>query len=250
MLSKSFKNQLIVDAQKMKSARARRALTQEALAHQARVNVRTIQRAENGGPLRHETLADIAAVLGMPPAGLIRPYPVQESEVIAAVAAAQDDTVGDVLRRVESAESIVQALERAIMSELSCAANPTPENMPTLREAIRHIESLMRDPWHPGDTAPLRFNSIITRLEAIAAFNGHLAALEREGLALYLGTISVFVKVPHWTDEGLAVSIYTEPEYQSAVRLHIAEYASERVRLPHYQNWRLDICDDDEDVPF
>lgn len=50
----------------MKSARDRRAMTQEALAHQARVNVRTIQRAENGEPVRHETLADIAAALGVP----------------------------------------------------------------------------------------------------------------------------------------------------------------------------------------
>lgn len=249
MLSNPKHSQLIVDAQKMRSARARRALTQEALAHQARVNVRTIQRAENGAPLRHETLADIAAVLGVPPSGLIRPFPVKESEVVAAEAT-HDGGTGDVLRRVESAESVIQSLERSIMSELSCAANPTPEIMPVLRDAIGHIESLMRDPWDQLDNAPLRFNSVIPRLEAIAALNGHLAALEREGLALYLATVSVYVRAPYWTEEGLIVNMRHTPRYMYAARLHIAEYASERVRLPDYTNWRLELCNEDEDVPF
>ncbi|RIV89593.1 XRE family transcriptional regulator [Aurantiacibacter xanthus] len=250
MLPKPNHVPLIVDSQKMKSARARRALTQEALAHQARVNVRTIQRAERGAPLRHETLADIAAVLGVPPAGLIRPTPVKEAEVVAAEAA-QGETSGDVLRRVENAESVIQALERSIMSELSCAANPTPELMPVLRDAIVHIESLMRDPWDQSDPAPLRFDSVIPRLEAIAALNGHLAALEREGLAFYLCTLTVYVRIPYWTDEGLVVRASQSPRYMSAARLHIAEYTAERVRLPYYTRWRLDLCEElSDEIPF
>lgn len=247
MLPITHRSQIFIDGQKMKSARARRALTQESLAHQARVNVRTVQRAENGMPLRHETLADIAAVLGVPPAGLIRPAPTKEDEVLAAEAA-QSETSGHVLRRVETGESVVQALERAVMSDLSCHADPTPAVMDVLRGAIRHIESLMRDPWDEEVAAPLRFQSVIDRLEAVAALNGHLADLEREGLALYLCQLSVFVRIPQWTEEGLSISLRQSPKYAYAVRLHIGEYATERVRLPEDVTWRLDLCDDD--IPF
>lgn len=240
---------LIIDANKMKAARARRALTQESLAHKANVNVRTIQRAEKGAPLRHETLAEIAAVLGVPPAGLLRPAPVKEDEVLAAEAALEDAS-GDVLRRVESAETVIQALERAVMSNLTCSANPTPEVMDVLREAISHLESLMIDPWDESTHTPLKFDSVIDRLEAVAKLNGCLSGLERAGLALYLCQVSVYVRVPRWTDEGLVVSLRQSPQYTSAVRLHLAEYATERVRLPQNVAWRLDLCDEDDEIPF
>ena len=62
-------------------------MSQENLANQARVNVRTIQRAEGGLPIRAETLAEIAAVLGVPPAGLLRSGPQKETEVLEAESA-------------------------------------------------------------------------------------------------------------------------------------------------------------------
>jgi len=249
MLPRLKPAQVIVDGQKMRSARARHALTQESLAHKARVNVRTIQRAESGAPLRHETLAEIAAVLGMPPSGLIRPAPAKEAEVLAAEAAS-DNAESNVLKRVEDGETVIRSLEAAIMSELSCSANPTPDLMPVLRAVIAHMESLMRSPWDEEARAPLSFSSVIDRLEAVAALNGHLADLEREGLALYLGSLTVFVRAPQWSEEGLVVNLRHQPQYHSAVRVHIGEYAAERVRLPLYNRWPLDLCDDYSDIPF
>lgn len=120
---------MMIDATKMKSARDRRAMTQEALAHQARVNVRTVQRAENGEPIRHETLADLAAALGVPVVGLLKTEAANDVEPEQEVEQAQMQ----VLKRVESAETVISLLERAVMSSLGCTAPPTQENMPHLR---------------------------------------------------------------------------------------------------------------------
>jgi transcriptional regulator with XRE-family HTH domain len=238
-----------IDPQKMRSARERRALTQENLAHQARVNVRTIQRAESGLPIRAETLAELAAVLGMPPAGLVAPAPSKEPEVLDAEGDAEAD-VHTSLKRVTSAEQVVSALERAVMSVLECTAEPTEATMPVLRKAVTVLESLMRDPWCFDEPSPLRFSSLIDRLESVAALNGALAELEREGLTLFMATSSQYVKVPRGQEEGhMATHTRQQPQYAFAARFLIGEYQSERVRASSRVLWPLEIEYDDE-VPF
>ncbi|MEQ7872524.1 helix-turn-helix transcriptional regulator [Sphingomonas sp. ASV193] len=238
---------MYVDPKKMKSARERRALTQENLAHQARVNVRTIQRAETGLPIRAETLAEIAAVLGVPPVGLLAVEPFKEPEVLEAEAEAEVQTS---LKRVTNADQVVRALERAVMSAFECSCEPTEATMPTLRKAIKQVESLIRDPWCIHDQPPLRFTSLIDRLESVAALNGSLAELERQGMALYMSTSSQFVRVPQGQEEGhMAVSIRQSPEYAFAARFLIADYVSERVRVSPQVNWPLEI-EYDDGVPF
>lgn len=236
---------MIVDSQKMKSARDRKALTQEDLANKARVNVRTIQRAESGAPIRHETLADIAAVLGMPVSGLLgrgnreelrEPKTPWEAEM-------------QVLKRVESGEAVVSGLERAVMSVLGCSAEPNADNMPVLRSAIKLIESLMPSPWDEEFCAPLGFGSLLDRLEAVANLNGCLVELEGAGLALYLAVSTELVHVPRRSEEGLYVRSGQRPEYVSAVRLHISDYGSDRVRLDPVEKWPLETLGDDK-VPF
>jgi transcriptional regulator with XRE-family HTH domain len=245
---------MIIDCVKMRAARDRRALTQEALAAQARVNVRTIQRAERGEPIRHETLADIAAVLGVPPAGLVR----VEAEMH------DDDPEADaaqtqLLKRVESAETVIAALERAAMSVLDCSAPPTEKNMPILRKVITQLEGLMPKPWEGEEGPPLRFSSLLARLEALAALEAELTELERSGLALYSGASTEFVKVPVRGEHGPYVAHYQWPEYVMAARFLIAEYSAERVRVSADVLWPLKIeeaaaaepADDlDEDIPF
>ena len=241
---------MYIDPRKMKSARERRALTQESLAYQARVNVRTIQRAETGLPIRAETLAEIAAVLGMPPAGLLGIAPVKEQEVVEAEAEAEEAEVQTSLKRVTSAEQVVRALERAAMSVLECSAEPTEATMPVLKKAITQIELLMRDPWCFESQPPLRFRSLIDRLETVAALNGALAELEKEGLALFMATSSQFVKVPRGQEEGImATTGRQSPTYAFATRFLIAEYVSERVRAPSQVVWPLEI-EYDDGVPF
>ena len=238
---------MFIDPVKMKSARERRALTQEALAHQARVNVRTVQRAESGHPLHAETVAEIAAVLGLPPAGLIRPGPAKEQEVAAAEV---EESQTQVLKKVDRGEMVIATLERSVMAVLGCSAEPTAETMPALRALIQSLEALIRKPWDPEDTPPLRFESLLDRLDAVANVNAGLAEVERHGMALFMGVSSEYVKVPRWSEEGLmATHVGQRPEYVRAARFMIAEYTAERLRVPADVVWPLEI-EPDDDIPF
>ena len=238
-----------IDPKKMRSARERRALTQESLAHQARVNVRTVHRAESGLPIRAETLAEFAAVLGLPAAGLLGSRPLKEPEVIDAEADSEPDPRTS-LKRVVSAEQVIAALERATMSALECSAEPNEATMPVLKSVVGNLEALMRSPWDFDEPSPLRFCSLINRLESVAALNTALTELEREGLALFMSTSSRYVKVPRGQEEGFrATSDRQRPEYVFAVRFLIGEYVSERVRVPATVIWPLPI-EDDDDIPF
>lgn len=238
---------MYIDPQKLRSARERRAMTQEALAHQARVNVRTVQRAECGSPIRAETLADLAAVLGLPPAGLLSVGPHKEQEVVTAEA---DEGQTSVLKRVDSGELIVSTLERCTMSALECSAEPTPEALPVLREVIGQMETLMKSPWEFGDSSPLRFGSLIGRLEAVAALNRALADLERNGLAVFMGVTTEYAKVPVGQEEGYMVTWAGQrPQYIRAARFLIAQYTAERLRVSSDVLWPLPLELDDE-PPF
>lgn len=236
-----------IDPVKMKAARDRRALTQEALAHQARVNVRTIQRAESGLPVHAETVAEIAAVLGLPPIGLIRPGPIKEAEVQAGDV---EEAQTQVLKRVESGETVIATLERATMAVVGCSAEPTAESMPALRNCITALEQHIVDPWDFERTTPLRFTSLLDRLEAVAALNEALSALERQGIALFMAVSSLYVKVPFGTDEGLMVTKTTQPpSYIRAARFMIADYTSERIRISADVVWPLEL-ELPDDIPF
>jgi len=248
IVASKMEDVMIVDSEKMKAARDRKALTQEALAHQARVNVRTIQRAENGSPIRHETVADIAAVLGMPVAGLIGKAKLAEP----AVAEGAWEMPMQVLKRVESGEAVIADLERSVMSSLACSAEPTPDNMPVLRSAVKLLESLQRSPWSETSSSPLSFASLLDRLEAVANLNACLSELEGAGLALYVATSTERVRVPWMTDMGLRSFDDDPPYYRRALRMQIAEYNADRIRLPSWVRWPLETVatDDDDEVPF
>ncbi|WP_338466364.1 helix-turn-helix domain-containing protein [Novosphingobium sp. ZN18A2] len=234
---------MYVDPKKMKAARDRRALTQEALASQARVNVRTIQRAESGHPIQAETLAEIAAVLGLPPSGLIVPGPVKEQEVLAAEA---DEGQTQVLKRVDSGEMIIATLERSLMVVLGCSAEPTAETMPALRTLIKTLERLFRDPCDVEKSPPLTFYSLLDRLDAVVALNTALADVERNGMALFMATSTAYVKVPYRGEEGYMITRTGQwPEYVTAARFMIAEYQSERIRVSKEVRWPLS----EEDIP-
>lgn len=244
---------MIIDGLKMKSARDRRAMTQETLAHQARVNVRTIQRAESGDPIRHETLADIAAALGVPAAGLIKPEAANDLEP----EPESDVSQTQVLKRVEGGDSIISLLERATMSVLDCTAEPTEKNMPVLRVVIEALEGLIRSPWDEHDTSPLRFASLLLKLEATANLNTQLLEMEKIGLALYSAASTVYVRVPYHHEEGMVVRGTQRPSYVTAARFMIAPYDSERIRVSADVIWPLTLepepvstFDLDDEVPF
>lgn len=240
---------MFIDPVKMKSARERRALTQEALAHQARVNVRTVQRAESGQPVHAETVAELAAVLGVPPAGIIKPGPQKEEEVRDAEA---DEGQTQVVKRVEKGEIVVSTLERSAMSVLSCKAEPTEQTMPALKKLIQALEPLIGNPWEVDDAPPLRFDSLLDRLEAVSELNAALSGIEKHGMALFMAISTEHVKVPHRVEEGFMATRYNQSaEYVRAARFLIADYTAERMRVPADVVWPLDPEPEPyDDVPF
>jgi len=111
------------------------------------------------------------------------------------------------------------------------------------------------DPWNWDDPACLRFSSLVARLEAIANMNGHLAALEAIGLALFSGSTIERAHMPRRNSDGeIYVRDGQPPISVRATRLLIAEYASERVTVQKATKWPVTIIspddDLDSDVPF
>lgn len=78
----------------IKDLRTARAWSQEQLAQVASINVRTIQRIENGEPASFETLKSIAAAFDMDVAKLIEPKKSEQKK--------PEATPGDFLLRVEN----------------------------------------------------------------------------------------------------------------------------------------------------
>jgi transcriptional regulator with XRE-family HTH domain len=78
----------------IKELRTARAWSQEQLAQVADINVRTIQRVENGEPTSFETLKSIAAALDIDVAKLLEPKKSEQKK--------PESTPGDLLLRVEN----------------------------------------------------------------------------------------------------------------------------------------------------
>ncbi|MBX9643063.1 MAG: helix-turn-helix transcriptional regulator [Novosphingobium sp.] len=228
-----------INKHQLQTVREGCALTQEGLAHKARVSVRTVQRAESGLPIRPETLADIAAVLGVSPQSLIEHAfaedgvgPDSDSQIAA-------DGRGQLLKRTESAEYVVTLLERSTMACLQCQCEPSDDNIEALRSTVGAIEGLMRDPWDDQAPPPLRFKSQIDRLDALVLLAGSLQQLKSAGLALYAAASSELVKVPSDDDLGMRVRADQQPEHICAARFMIARDSGERVRSCVDVTWPL-----------
>ena len=133
------------------------------------------------------------------------------------------------------------------MSVLDCTAPPTSENMGVLRAVIETLEGLLRHPWSREDGPPLRFPSLVSKLETTMGLNAGLQELERAGLALYSAASSEFVKVPYVTEEGhMETHSGQVLELVTTARLVIANYNGARLRLRADVVWPLPV----EEIPF
>ena len=240
----------------LKAARGRRALTQEMLAAQARIDVRTVQRAEAGEPLRQETIADLAAVLGVPSSALVVLDGSEEHANGDAPTLGQVWGAGQILKQVRSGRDVIATLEESELVKLECDVDPTEANFEALKDAVEFTESLIVDPWTWDDPPCLTFSRLVHRLEAIANMNGHLTALEGQGLAMFSGSTIERAVMPRCNAEGeVYVRDGQQPISVRATRLVIAEYASERVTVQKATKWPVEIeaapaLDPDDDVPF
>lgn len=243
------------DVMKMRAARDRRALTQDKLAVEARVDVRTVQRAEAGSPLRQETIADLAAVLGLPvndliakgPEGKVDGAPVQLGDIFGP---------GMVLKRATSGRQVIELLEQSALAKLECEADPTEGNLELLKSSIQLMEGMLPNPWDCDRAGPLNFTSQVDRVEKIAAVNKALVELERAGLALFYGSAWESAMMPS-TGEFRGMEVYRgQPSsFVQAARLVLSNYMSERITVQRATRWGVEIVtkeddDIDDDVPF
>lgn len=241
---------------KMRAARDRRAMTQEKLAAEAKIDIRTVQRAEAGASLRQETIADIAAVLGLPLTGLIdNSSSSSEDNVVVGVIFG----TGLTLKRAISAREVIELMEETRLGKLECDADPSDEIMDMLTEAILFIEKMLPKPWSEEErNGPLVFDSLVDRLQHISKMKTILANLDRQGLGLFTGSSWINAIMPLWSDEGLYTRTNQPSESVRATRLLISSISADRVTVQLATNWGVDVVDVsepfgddlDEDVPF
>lgn len=242
------------DIDKLKEARERRAMTQEKVAADARVDVRTVQRAEAGADLRQDTVADIAAALGVPHESLVD---------VQGTAAPEVPVIGDtfgpglVLRRATKGRQVIELLEMSELAKLECDADPTEKTLEVLKSAIRLIEGMIPDPWSESARGALSFVSLVDRIERIAEVNKVLEELEREGLALHYGQMWGRAKMPQVHYEGMFLP--NDSEVVQAARFLISSNLTERVTVEKLTTWPVNLDslksntvaeDLDDDVPF
>lgn len=245
---------------RLRAARDRRAMTQEKLAAEAKVDIRTVQRAEAGAHLRHDTIADLAAVLGMPVGSLIDTTVPEEDNGVRDVSFGS----GLGLKRSQSAREVIELLEQSHLAKLECDADPTTENIETLTQVIELIENLLPHPWDPEKGDQLSFGSLVDRLKAIASIDKALEDLERVGLGFFTGSAWVSAIMPRWHEEGLATSSGQRPDTVRATRLLISPSSTDKLTVSAETKWPVEIVvptqtfnipdnlpeDLPEDVPF
>jgi transcriptional regulator with XRE-family HTH domain len=188
---------------KLVEFRTKQALTQEALAGKAKINVRTVQRAEAGWPIDLQTIQEIASALGVTP-----------SELLAERENAHDETSSDDafdgeklavrLRLQSTARGLLETLADCLDARLNCAADldaRTVEGVTQFCEVVRPVLPELC-PEYPFDQAPRdEASRLIHRITVGAAINDSMAKLRELGLAVFAGSFVDYQQIPRWDNE-------------------------------------------------
>jgi transcriptional regulator with XRE-family HTH domain len=119
-------------------------MTQDKLAVVSNADLRTVQRAEHNRAVQLETLASIAAALGVTVSEITV---VGEAPVDLPESSAPDEHNAVVLRRTSSGKTLLDTLCDSFSGHLDCAADPTQENVDALTAFVEDIENLIANPW-------------------------------------------------------------------------------------------------------
>jgi transcriptional regulator with XRE-family HTH domain len=211
-----------------KLIRQRQALgySQETLATLSNVSVRTIQRAETGETLRRENMADIAAALRVSMHALAPD---------GGEPASASDTI--TLRRAASAREIIDLIEESRLAKLECDADPTPDKLPILREAIALLEPRIPDPWQDRPA----FRSLVQRLETIAELDRVMTKLAEAGLAIFVGRRFEQAVMPISFDEGYDTRRNQQSETVAAARVLIAPATADKRTVSAAVDWPVEV---------
>jgi transcriptional regulator with XRE-family HTH domain len=223
-----------VNGEKVGRLREAKGLTQASLAKISDVHSRTIQRAEGGGSVDMETLAQIAASLEVPQDELISSDGENE---------ARQSTGGEliVLTPVRSPGAVIDLLREGQTCTLDYLVDgevgEKSDAILALVNAIEpHLPTLTPErPMSGAAGSHLEANNIRAKLAVDLEIANSLKALKDAGLALYLGRCTVRMPVPYCDRDGnWVVSHRQSPEDVRVAVLRIDRIGHERivVKLP------------------
>jgi transcriptional regulator with XRE-family HTH domain len=229
-------------------------MTQEKLAAMSNVNNRTVQRAERGEFLQLDTLASLAAALGVVVAELTLPD--DSVEQIEQPEMGESNVV--VLRRMTSGMALIELICDSFSGKLYCAAEPTEDNIATLTDLVERIERLTPKPWVP----PFEVEDLTMaqRLREALATTSQMAELEKFDIAVFAGTYTARAQVPRYDpDEGcMATNIRQKFEPVTVFRVSINPIGVDRITVKVSDKWQDEPplppqsggYDDDDEIPM
>lgn len=212
--------------QALRRIRQERAISQEALAARCGLSRKTVQRLERGEPARAETLAFVAAALGVAVTEFCE-------------SAGRDDRGHThrylALKRVRSGKQVFQQLAQTDVGRVECDVDVDGRTLGPLTALVSQLEGLVRDRWDvPRPTVAAL--PVLAKLQVIAQLNDRLAELQAQGVGLYMGHYYRFAAVQAgagWpADPG---------ERRSALmltRLLVSRCGRARVSVAIDQEWR------------
>jgi transcriptional regulator with XRE-family HTH domain len=226
-------------------------MTQEKLAAMCKVNHRTVQRSERSESLQLDTLASLAATLGVTVGELTltdgnRPDRTDQPET--------SESNAVVLRRITSGKALIDLVYDCFSGQLYCAAEPTDENIDALTAMVERIERLIPNPWEtPMEAESL---TLAQRLREALAITAKLADLEKFGIAIFAGTYTARAQVPRYDiDEGhMYMRMNQGFEPVTVCRISINPIGVDRVTVKVSDQWEDQTLSPtppiDDEIPF
>jgi transcriptional regulator with XRE-family HTH domain len=237
---------------RVQQLRVRQSMTQEKLAAMSNVNHRTVQRAERGEVLQLDTLASLAAALGVTVGELTLPD--DSAEQIDRDESSESNAV--VLRRMTSGIALIELICDSFSGKLYCGAEPTEDNIATLTDMVERIERLIPNPWaSPFEAENL---TLAQRLREALAITSQLTELERLGIAVFAGTYTARAQVPHYDPDEGHVMTWRGQKFEpvTVCRISINPVGVDRVTVKVSDEWQDQASPapsplpSDDEIPF
>lgn len=207
------------------SLREAKGLTQEDVASKSKLDVRTIQRAEAGQPIGAETLAQIAATLGVPNDEL-RSGNTSEG-------AQSSNPEVCVLHAMRSPLELLSALKSHQEADIECVAETTSKGrgeavlslLDAIEPAIPTLTPDVNEPIPSGIEQLRRKVALEHKLQLV------FQKLKESGLQLFAGTFTDIKRIPQYDiDDGFwAIHSRSQPKPVAVLVMRIA--AADQQRL-------------------
>lgn len=195
-------------------------MTQEGLAFRCELSRKTVQRLERGEDVRADTVALVAAALGLSVDDLARAD---------GRPAAREERL--ILRRARSGTRIFETLAKTYAGRITCDVEATGATLGPLTDLVCALQSLVSEQWGRGPKIPADL-PLAERLRAIAALNDALRSLEAHGIGCFLGHYYRYV-----VDTGRSEPASARSEPLVLSRIHLTRLGREALWAPVEEAW-------------